>query len=159
MGSEMCIRDSYERAKLAIAQTQPENTERIQQIDDKIKQLQADRELWIKETASRAKLKKLEFDATIEERIRNLEDKVNAISQQLSEGMKRLDGVTAALQNNYQILQSTLSRMRDNMSRQLRTLEERVQTNRELLYRSGWYPRYLYIPPPILHDPDKDNNH
>jgi flagellar capping protein FliD len=95
----------YEKAKELLADTERQDTE-TSRINEKIKQLQADREVWTKEAESRAKLKKLEFEATLEKRLKDLESKLNAASQQLDKSRKELDKTVAAVQDNYQRFES-----------------------------------------------------
>lgn len=131
----------YEKAKELLADTERQDTE-TSQINEKIKQLQADRDVWTKEAESRAKLKKLEFEATFEKRFNDLENKLNTVSQQLDKSRKELDKTVAAVQDNYQRLEANTSKANEDTARQLRNLEEKIRDN-EMLERR-WYPRYYY---------------
>ncbi len=133
----------YEKAKELLADTERQDTE-TSQINEKIKQLQADREVWTKEAESRAKLKKLEFEATFEKRFNDLENKLNTVSQQLDKSRKELDKTVAAVQDNYQRLEENTSRANEDTARQLKNLEERIRDNERMLERRRWYPRYYY---------------
>lgn len=132
----------YEKARQSIAQTQGQDSEKIEQINEKIEQLQADRQVWIREATSRARLKKLEFEAAIETRVRELEDKVNTNSQQVNKSIERLDKIAADMEYNYQKLGESISGINKDMSRQLKMLDDRIELNRRLISRSWrWYPR------------------
>lgn len=146
----------YEKAKQSVEETRLE-PEKIEQINEKIKQLQADRGVWTREVESRARLKKLEFEATIETRIKELEDKVNANSQYLYDGIERLDEFMADMKGDYQKLEEGVSGMNKDMSRQLEILEGRIEANRRLI-DSRWRSRpYYYYPYRRKSRPD-DNN-
>ncbi len=132
----------YEKAKELLADTERQDTE-TSQINEKIKQLQADRDVWTREAESRAKLKKLEFEATFEKRFNDLENKLNTVSQQLDKSRKELDKTVAAVQDNYQRLEANISRINEDITRQLRNLEGRV-TDNERMFERRWYPRYYY---------------
>ena len=145
----------YEKAKQSVAESQGQDSEKIEQINEKIKQLQADRQVWIREATSRAKLKKLEFEAVIETRIKELEDKVKADSRQVNESIERLDKIVADMKYNYQKLGESISRMNRDISRQLEILEDRIEDNRWLIERRLlWYRRYY----PYRRDPRPDDD-
>jgi len=127
----------YEKAKRIFADTQDPNSEKIREIEDKIKELQADRQVWEREVESRARLKKLEFEATIETRIKELEDKVNANSQQMEK-------ILADVRDNYQRLEMGTAGIDQAISRRLDILEERIEANRALIDPWARYPRYPY---------------
>jgi len=129
----------WEKAKQSIAETQGQDSERIVEINKKIKRLQADRKVWVREVESRAKLKKLEFEATIETRIKELEDKVAASSQQVDETM-------TDMKDNRQKLERDISEMDRVLSGRLEMLEDVVETNSRIIDRIArtlnYYPRY-----------------
>ncbi len=129
----------WEKAKQSIAETQGQDSERIVEINKKIKRLQADRKVWGREVQLRAKLKKLEFEATIETRIKELEDKVAASSQQVDETM-------TDMKDNRQKLERGISEMDRVLSERLEMLEDVVETNSRIIDRIArtlnYYPRY-----------------
>jgi len=131
----------WEKAKQSIAETQGQDSERIAEINKKIKRLQADRKVWVREVQSRAKLKKLEFEATIETRIKELEDKVAASSQQVDETM-------TDMKDNRQKLERGISEMDRVLSERLEMLEDVVETNSRIIDRIdrtlNYYPQYYY---------------
>jgi len=137
-----------EKAKELLANTERRDNE-TNQIDEKIKQLQADREVWTREAESRARLKKLEFDSTIEQKLKDIENKLNTASQQLDKSIQQIDKTVATVQDNYQKLEASVasvSRTNEDIARQLRDLESRVRDNERMLDRGWRYPRYYYIP-------------
>ena len=136
----------YEKAKQLVAETQRQDSEKIEQINQKIEQLKADRQVWVREVESRAKLKKLEFEAMIETRLKELEDKVNESSLQVDKSMERLDKIIVDTKDNYKRLEKSISLISKNLSRQLEILEDRIEDNRDLIYRWRWHPRYYYYP-------------
>jgi len=131
----------WEKAKQSIAETQGQDSERIVEINKKIKRLQADRKVWVREVESRTKLKKLEFEATIETRIKELEDKVAASSQQVDETM-------TDMKDNRQKLERDISEMDRVLSERLEMLEDVVETNSRIIdsidRTLNYYPRYYY---------------
>ena len=135
----------YEKARQSIVETQGQDNEKIEQIDQSLAHLHADRELWIKEVQSRAKLKKLEFEAEIESRIEELKDKVDSSIRQLNESTERFNKTAADIEDNHQKLQQDITKMDENFSRQLKILEDRIEDNRRLINRSRRHP-WLHYP-------------
>jgi len=133
----------YKKAKELLADTERQDTE-TSRINEKIKQLQADRKVWTKEAESRAKLKKLEFEATLEKRLKDLESRLNEASRQLDKSSKELDETVAAVQDNYQRLEENTSKANEDTARQLKSLEDRIRYNERMLERGWLYPRYYY---------------
>lgn len=134
----------YEKARQSVSGSEAADSERIEQINERIKQLQADREVWTREVQSRAELKKLEFQAEFEKRFKELEDKVNAGSQKISESVERFDKVMTEMQDNHKKLEQSISVMGQEMSRQLNILADRVETNRRLGDPFYFVPRYRH---------------
>jgi hypothetical protein len=136
----------YEKAKQAVAGTSQENSERIEQINEEIKKLQADREVWAREVESRAKLKKLEFEAEFETRLKELEEKIIASSQKTDESVKRLDNIITEIQDNRQSLERSFLRMEEDIRRQLNILAGQVEADRRVIDPFYGYlrPRYPY---------------
>ncbi len=130
-----------ESAKQSVVKTDGSDVEKIDEINKKMEQLQADRQVWIREVESRAKLKKLEFESMIETRIKELEDKVNASSQQVDKSMARLDKIIGEMKDDYQKLERSVS----GLSRQWEALEYRIETRRLL---DRWWRGYPVQPYP-----------
>ncbi|HUW19910.1 MAG TPA: hypothetical protein VMW16_11465 [Sedimentisphaerales bacterium] len=125
---------SYEKAKQLFAETRGEDSDKIDEIDKKIKQLQEDRQVWTREAESRARLKKLEFEAEIEKRFKALEDKVN-------KGVQQIDETVAKIKDDYQAMERSVTETGRDLSRRLDVLQERVGANTRLL-DDLLYPRY-----------------
>jgi len=134
----------YQMAKQLMAATEAQGNERIEQINERIKQLQADREVWTREAQSRAELKKLEFQAEFEKRFKELEDKVNASSQKVNESVERLDKVITEMQNNHKKLEQNISVMGQDISRQFNVLADRIEASRRMVDPFYFAPRYRY---------------
>jgi len=132
-----------EKAKQSLTSAQREDSERIDQINEKIKKLQADRDIWIKEVQSRAKLKKLEFEATIETRIKELEDKVTANNQ-------KVDKIISDMKDNQLKLENAITAIDAGVYEQLEILKDGIETNRRIIDRIDrtWYrsPQRYYYP-------------
>ncbi|MFQ6036223.1 MAG: hypothetical protein ACE5NM_10325, partial [Sedimentisphaerales bacterium] len=144
-----------EKAKQLLLETQKPDSEKIQQINEKIQKLQADRQVWQREVRSRAELKKLEFEAEIENRLKELENKVNASSQQIDKTLQRLDEFLTEMKDNYQRLEQNISAISQDLSRRLNILADRVEANTRIIdpFRWGLYPRYYYPYRPYYYRP------
>ena len=129
----------HERAKRLIAETQTQDDEKIEQINQSLEHLQADRQVLMREVESRARLKKLEFEAEIEKRLNELEDKVDASSRQIDESI-------ADMKDSYEELGKSIAELTKDISQQ----ENSIRANRRLIdridYRVRWYypPQYYY---------------
>ena len=134
----------YQMAKQLMAATEAQGSERIEQINERIKQLQTDREVWTKEVQSRAELKKLEFQAEFEKRFKELEDKVNASSQKVNESVERLDKVITGIQDNHKKLEQSISAMEQETSRRLNIMADRIEAGRRMVDPFYFAPRYRY---------------
>jgi hypothetical protein len=129
-----------EKARQSLADNQKQDSDRIDRIDKKIKQLKADREIWTREVESRAKLKKLEFEATIETRLKELEDNFAASRQ-------KVDKAAADMKNKQQEFENAITAIDTAVSEQLQILENEIETNRRIIDRTSYYPRrYRYYP-------------
>jgi len=144
-----------EKAKQLVLETEAPDSEKIQQINEKIQKLQADRQVWETEVRSRAELKKLEFEAEIENRLKELENIVNARSQQVDKSLKQLDEFLTEMKENYQRLEQNISGISQDLSRRLNVLADRVETNRRVIepWGLGLYPRYYYPYRPYYYRP------
>ncbi len=142
----------YEKAKQAIVGTSLLESERIEEINEEITRLQADRQVWEREVESRAKLKKLEFEAEAQARLNELEDRINTSSQKIDESVERLDNIIREIQDNRQRLEQSFSMMDQDIRRQLNILASQVEANRRIIdpfygYLGPRYPyRYYNIP-------------
>jgi len=142
-----------EKAKKLVEQVQGKDSEKVGRIDEKVRQLQADREVWIREVTSRAELKKLEYEATIETRVKKLEDKVNAVGSQVNKSIEQLNKVITDMKNNQQKLEENISAMDKNLSGQLDLLEAGIVSNRRRIDRLDDIWRWYLQPPYPLSRP------
>lgn len=134
-----------EKAKQLLLSSQTDS-EKIEQINEKIKELQADRQIWEREAQSRAQLKKLEFEAEVESRLKELESKFNESSQQVDQRLAVLDEFTGQMKSNYERLEQSISGMSQDVSMRLNILADQVEANRRLIdpWGTGLSPRYYY---------------
>jgi len=130
----------YEKAKQIMSKKTKPDTERIREIDEKIQDLQADRDVWARETESRAKLKKLEFDAEFENKLKDLEGKVNESNQKVVKRVEQLDKILTELQENLQNLEQAFLVMDQDIRRQLSMLGDELEDNRRR-YDPFYVPR------------------
>jgi len=135
-----------EKAKQLVLGTQTPDSEKIEQINEKIKELQADRQVWEREVQSRAKLKKLEFEAEVESRLKELENKFNVSSQQVDQRLELLDEFMGQMKGNYERLEQSISGISQDISRRLNILADQVEANRRIIdpWGLGLSPRYYY---------------
>jgi len=138
----------YEKAGQLLAQYQNQKSAEINQINEKIKQLQADREVWTREVQSRAKLRKLEFETEIEKKFGKLKDEVKVSTNKLDKATEELNSIVAKMKENYEKLEKSISEMDETTSRQLKTLEDQVRFNRRLIDRIDYYLRWYNLPSP-----------
>ncbi len=132
-----------EKAKAALGESATgQDSDRIAQIDEKIKTLNADRQVWETQVKSRAELKKLEFLAEAENKLKEIEDKVNASSEQVTKSVEQLDKAVSDIQENHRKLEGGLF----GIQQQLNVLAERTAVNARLLdpWRWSWQPQYFY---------------
>ncbi len=138
----------YEKARLSAQENHIQNTEKIEQINQSLQKLRAERQFWISEVKSRAELKKLEFEAVIETRIDDLEYKVNANGRKLNNSIEQLDKIIADMKDNYHRLEKSISQIDKSLSQQLETLGSRIESNRRMIddisRRRFFYPRRYY---------------
>jgi len=141
-----------EKAKQSVVETRGQDSEKIDEINHKIKQLEADRLVWAREVESRARLKKLEFEAEIAKRLKKLEDKVSANTQQVNES-------TANIKDYCQKLEKSIFGMNKDLSQRLQIVEERVRTNRRLIddiaYTRYYYHYHRYYSPRLYYPYDR----
>jgi len=123
----------YEKAKQFITGTSKFDVERIQQINEKISRLQADRQIWEREVQSRAKLKELEFKAEFQTRFSELESKIDASTEKIDQSLQRLDKALADIQENHQQLEQNLPALEQDLRRQLNILADQIEANRRML--------------------------
>lgn len=135
----------YEKAKQLLLETQNQDSEKTEQINEKITQLQTDRQVWTREVQSRLKLKSLELEVAVESRLKELEDKFDTNSRQINETIERLDNIITGMENNQRTLGDNISEIDKNVSRQLRTLQDQIETNRRLINRLSYF--WDYYPP------------
>jgi len=132
-----------EKAKAALGVSAAgQDGEKIEQINERIRKLEADRQVWESQVKSRAELTKLEFVAEAENKLKELEAKVNASSKQVTEGVERLDKAVADIQENHRKLEGGLF----GIQQQLNVLADRTAVNTRLLdpWRWSWQPQYFY---------------
>ncbi len=132
----------YERAKALIVGKSRLDTERIQEIDERIKLLQADRQVWEREVASRAKLKEMEFKAEFETKLSDLKDQLVASSQKIDENIKRLDTVITEIQENSQQVLQNFPAVEQDLRNRLSVLANQVEANRRMMDPSYTGPRF-----------------
>jgi len=135
-----------EKAKQSLSQTQRQDSQRINEVDERIKTLQEDRQVWERETESRAKLKTLEFEAEIEKRLKELEDKVNATGPQIDQAIERLDNAITEMNDSRQRWEQGVAAVDQDIYRRLNTLTDQVEANRRLIDPLRWYPHGYYYP-------------
>ncbi|MHC4645612.1 MAG: hypothetical protein ACYTBJ_08915 [Planctomycetota bacterium] len=131
----------YEKAMLSVSETFGRNSEKLNEIEQEIKLLEADRQVWIREAQSRASMRKLEFESEFEKRLKELEDKVDGSVQHVGRTVESIG-------ENYLTLEKNVSDIARDASLQLQILEDHILSNRrvldDLIYARQHYPRNYY---------------
>ena len=130
-----------EKAKRSVLPTQTQGSERIAEIDERIKKLQADRQVWERETESRAKLKTLEFEAEMETRLKELAGKIDAVGPQIEQAMEQLDNAVTEMKDSHLRLEQGVAAVDQDIFRRLNILADQVEATRRLI---DPVPRYYY---------------
>lgn len=145
---------SYEKAKRLLADSSGSRAERIAEIDEKIAELKADRDVWTRQVKSRAELRKLELVSEAEERFAAMEQKLKVSQEQLEESTKLLDSVLSDINSSQQRLEQGLANLEQDFGRRLSLLGEQVESNTRVIdpfnrggynyYRRNSYPYWQY---------------
>ncbi|MHC4635939.1 MAG: hypothetical protein ACYTBP_00785 [Planctomycetota bacterium] len=142
----------YEKAKRLIADEMDPDKTKIKNIDNRIKEIQADRKVWTKQVESRAKLKTMEFEATMETRVRQLESTVKN-NKKTIQSMPNLNEKLSSFENSNKDIMNNIERNIQDLSVKYTLMEGRVASNERVLDRLGYNfrgyygsPRY-YSPP------------
>ncbi len=123
----------YERSKQLIEGTSQLDREKSKEIDRKVAELEADREVWTKQVESRAKLKELEFQAEYVARFNELESKINESAQMIEASIAQIDTVLADVKKNSETLDNNIPAMEQDLRRRMDLLGAEVEANRRLL--------------------------
>jgi hypothetical protein len=132
-----------EKAKQAIKSSALPDAEKLEQVDQRIKKLQADREVWAREVESRAELKKLEFESEFEKRFTQLEAMVRTSTEKVDETVTRLDGTITEMQGFQQRLDQNMSMMDARLARELNIMANRIEANTSLIDPFRMYLRNM----------------
>jgi len=139
----------YEKAKEIIEQSQERIPTSSAEIEEKIKQLHEQKNLWAQNIKTRAELKKLEFEATFDVRLSEINDDVDGLAQALNELGERFDKLVKRRQDNYKRFENRLSKMDRSTNTKLKELEARIEMNEREIdrlwrRRNRYYPRSYY---------------
>jgi hypothetical protein len=136
----------YKKAGEIIEQSQERIPISAAQIEDKIKELSDQKNLWTENATTRARLKRLEFEATFDVRLQEIDDKIDEFENSLHELNKRFDGLVKTKQDNYGKLEKSLSRMNRTLNSKLKEIEFKIELNEReidrLWRRRRRYPRF-----------------
>jgi hypothetical protein len=137
---------AYELAKSA-AIAGERRQEDVNEIQEKLDKLRADKERWTEQMRDRAELKKLEFDATFDKKLKGVEDRIDRVTAALDETLGRFDAFAKQTSQNFNGLRKNASDFSADISRRMETLEQRVENNRRLIEGLGSYRYYRrYFP-------------
>jgi hypothetical protein len=123
----------YKRAKGLIEGDSQFDREKSKEIDSKVAELEADREVWTKQIETRAKLKKLEFQAEFEKRFAELDAKITASAKKIEKSIAQIDEVLADVKQNSEQLDKNIPAMEQDLRRRMDALGAEVENNRRLL--------------------------
>jgi hypothetical protein len=136
----------YEKAKEIIEQSQERIPTSAGEIEEKIKQLHEQKNLWTENVKTRAELKRLEFEATFDVRLEELDDKINGLAQSLREMGEQFDKLVKSTQDNYNKLKGSVSKINQTLSPRFQELKTRIELNEREIDRL-WRRRYRYLRP------------
>jgi phage regulator Rha-like protein len=138
----------YQRAKQLIEGNSQLDLEKSKEMDRKVAELEADREVWTKQVESRAKLKELEFQAEYVTRFTELEAKVDAGAVKIETGVAQIDAVVADVKKNTETLDKNIPTMELDLRHRLDLLAQEIDATRRLFDPYGRSPRgdYGYRP-------------
>jgi len=137
----------YQRAKGLIEGVSQLDQEKSREIDGKVAELEADREVWTKQIETRAKLTELEFKAEYVTRFNELESKINASVEKSDKSAAQIDKVLADVKKNSETLDKDIPAMEQDLHRRMDALGVEIEANRRLLDPYG-RTRYNYGPRP-----------
>jgi len=123
----------YQRSKQLIEGTSQLDREKSKEIDRKVAELEADREVWTKQVESRPKLKELEFQAEYITRFTELESKINESAQMIEASVAQIDTVLADVKKNTETLDTNIPALEQDLRRRMDLLGAEVDANRRLL--------------------------
>ena len=143
----------YEKAKQILSEAAQPDAQEINEIDKKIAQVKADREIWITEAKSRGKLSKLQALAVIDQRMAELKQEigknaaeVSAIKQTIGKNYKALNQRISDSDRTFEDLHRRLQRARDEIEKNKRDIDDLDRK-----YRRHGHPRVRIVP--HKHDP------
>ncbi|MFH1614795.1 MAG: hypothetical protein ABIG61_06900 [Planctomycetota bacterium] len=123
-----------ENAKQIVSTSQGEDHALVEELQEQIDQVRAEKERWIAEVESRSKLKLLELESTIEQRLKEMRELIEENTRQL-----------------YQInaIAAEISSLKTDTNNRFTSLQTQIAGNereiRELWRRSRYYPHiYTY---------------
>jgi hypothetical protein len=134
----------YQRAKQLIEGNSQLDLERSKELDRKVAELEADREVWTKQVESRAKLKELELQAEYVTRFTELEAKVDAAAAKIEAGVAQIDSVVADVKKNTETLDKNIPTMEQDLRHRLDLLAQEIDATRRMFDPYGRYPRGDY---------------
>jgi len=123
----------FQRSKQLIEGSSQLDREKSKEIDRKVAELEADREVWTKQVESRAKLKELEFQAEYVTRFSELESKINESAQMIEASVAQIDTVLADVKKNSEMLDTSIPALEQDLRRRMDLLGAEVEANRRLL--------------------------
>jgi membrane-bound lytic murein transglycosylase len=147
----------YEKAKEIIEQSQVRIPTSAAEIEEKIRQLHEQKNLWTENVKTRAELKRLEFEATFDVRLEELDDKIDGLAQSLREMGQQFDRFAKSTQDNYNKFKGSVSRINQTFSSRFEELKTRIELNEREIDRL-WRRRYRYYPRYYYRLPQRDDD-
>ncbi len=138
----------YEKAKQLLSQAADPDPQEISEIDQKIAQVKADREIWITEAESRAELSKLQTQAVIDQQM-------DELKQEITKNTAELAAIRQTLDDHYKTLEQRISDLDltfEDLSRRLQQATDDIEENKEDIrelrrdYRRYVRPRVYVVP-------------
>ena len=135
----------YEKAKQILNEAAKPDPQEISEIDRKIAQVKADREIWITEAKSRGKLSKLQAQAVIDQRMAELK-------QEISKNAAEVSAIKQTIGQNYKALNQRISDSDGTFEDLYRRARDEIEKNKrdiddlERRYRRHGHPTVYVVP-------------
>jgi chromosome segregation ATPase len=127
----------YEKAKQLLSQTPEPNPQEISEIDKKLAQVKADRQVWINEAKSRADLSKLQTEAVIDQRMNELKLEIVKNTVELAAIRQTLDAHYKALEQRVSDLDTAFTALQKNLKQLTDDIKDNKEDIRDLRHDYG----------------------
>ncbi len=135
---------AYDMAKSYLQQLDQPPADKLAEIEQALAEVRRQRKLWLDEVSQRAEQKSLEFEAEIQNRLETLETTVSTTLTEMQQTVRALNETVRQNQVNYDTVLSALEQMEERVNDQIKTLNQKIERNRELINNSAVQRIYPY---------------